>query len=84
MKVPMIALTFAALTIGGVAHAANPAADQASTIAKNAATQVVQTQWFVDQTSAAPKTRAQVRQELTQAEKGGQLARLNQELYSGS
>jgi invasion protein IalB len=84
MKVSMIALTFAALTVAGVAHAANPAADSATTIAKNAAVQTVQTQWSVNTESAAPKTRAQVRQELVQAEQDGQLARLNQQLYSGS
>lgn len=84
MKVSMIALTFAALTVAGVAHAANPAADSATAIAKNAAVQMAQTQWSAGTASAAPKTRAQVRQELVQAEQGGQLAHLNQSLYSGS
>ncbi|PRX36769.1 uncharacterized protein DUF4148 [Paraburkholderia sp. BL18I3N2] len=83
MKVSMIALTFAACVIGSVAHAAVPAPSTASVDSSQIA-QAAQPQWSASTDSAARKTRAQVRQELVQAEKDGQLANLNRSLYMGS
>lgn len=83
MKVSMIALTFAACAFGSVAHAAVPAALTA-TVTNSEIAQAAQPQWSANAARVAPKTRAQVRQELVQAEKDGQLANLNRSLYSGS
>ncbi|MFM0392446.1 DUF4148 domain-containing protein [Paraburkholderia phytofirmans] len=83
MKVSMIALTFAACVIGSAAHAAVPAPSNASVDSSQIA-QAAQPLWSASTASAAQKTRAQVRQELVQAEKYGQLANLNRSLYMGS
>ncbi|ASW01347.1 DUF4148 domain-containing protein [Paraburkholderia aromaticivorans] len=82
MKVSMIALTLAACVAGSVAHAAvlpAPAADANS----SQSAPVGQPQWSANAAGVAPKTRAQVRHELVQAENDGQLANLNRSLYSG-
>ena len=81
MKVSMIALTFAALAVGNLAHAANPAP---ATTKNPDVVQAAQAQWSAGAANVAPKTRAEVRHELVQAEKDGQLASLNRTLYSGS
>ncbi|WP_168789931.1 DUF4148 domain-containing protein [Paraburkholderia aromaticivorans] len=83
MKVSMIALTFAAGVIGSVAHAAVPAPSTAIVDSSQIA-QAAQPQWSASAANAARKTRAQVRKELVQAEKDGQLANLNRSLYMGS
>ena len=80
MKITMIALTFAACAVTSLAHAATPVAVGGH---RSAVAQAAETQWFQSIASAAPKTRAQVRQELVQAEKDGQLTNLNHSLYSG-
>ncbi|ACD18973.1 DUF4148 domain-containing protein [Paraburkholderia phytofirmans] len=82
MKFSMIALTFAACVIGNVAHAAVPAPSTASVDSSQIAQ--AQPQWSASTASAAQKTRAQVRQELVQAEKDGQLVNLNRSIYMGS
>ena len=78
MKRSMIALAFAACAVSGWAHAAGTSGS-AGEAASNAQTQ----QWSPTHNSIAPKTRAEVRQELVQAERNGQLARLNTTLYRG-
>ena len=78
MKRSMIALAFAAFAVSGWAHAAGTAGS-AGEAANNVQTQ----QWSPSRDSIAPQTRAQVRQELVQAERDGQLARLNTTLYRG-
>lgn len=78
MKHSMIALAFAACAVSGWAHAAGTSGTS-DDAANNAHTQ----QWSPIRNSIAPKTRAQVRQELVQAERDGQLARLNTTLYRG-
>jgi hypothetical protein len=83
MKVSMIALTFAASVIGSVAHAAVPT-PSTGTVDSSQIAQAAQPQWSASTASVAGKTRAQVRQELVQAEKDGQLANLNRSLYMGS
>ncbi|MFM0672586.1 DUF4148 domain-containing protein [Paraburkholderia sediminicola] len=83
MKVSMIALTLAACVIGSVAHAAVPTPSTA-TVDSSQIAQAAQPQWSASVASATSKTRAQVRQELVQAEKDGQLANLNRSLYMGS
>ncbi|MGA7778673.1 MAG: DUF4148 domain-containing protein [Paraburkholderia sp.] len=75
MKNSIIALAFAAFATVGVAHAANVTADQQDA----AQTQ----QWSASQSGAMQKTRAQVRQELVEAQKDGQLAALRK-LYQGA
>jgi hypothetical protein len=70
MKTSIIALALAASAFTGIAHAAVPVADSAD---KSAANRI----------SMMAKTRAEVRQELVQAQKDGQLASLNN-LYRGS
>jgi hypothetical protein len=78
MKASMIALTFVALTTTGIAHAADSVAANAGQSA------VAQTQqWPPSQNRIAPKTRAEVRHELVQAQQDGQLAYLHN-LYHGS
>lgn len=54
---------------------------QTATSVQTAATTTVAQQWAANQ-SSAPKTRAQVYQELVQAQKDGQIAHLNA-LYYG-
>lgn len=78
MKRSMITLAFAAFAVSGWAHAAGTAGS-----AGEAASNVQTQQWSPSSNSIAPKTRTQVRQELVQAERDGQLARLNTTLYRG-
>ena len=78
MKRSMIALAFAACAVSGWAHAAGTAGS-----ADEAASNVQTQQWSPSRDIIAPKTRTQVRQELVQAERDGQLARLNSTLYRG-
>jgi hypothetical protein len=78
MKRSLITLAFAACAVSGWAHAAG------TTVSAGEAASNVQTQqWSPSRNSIAPKTRAEVRQELVQAERDGQLARLNSTLYRG-
>lgn len=80
MKNTMIALSFAACAVSSLAHAVTPwdvSVDQST------AREMTQTQRTPSIASSGHKTRAQVRQELVQAEKDGQLANLNHSLYSG-
>ncbi|WNC93817.1 DUF4148 domain-containing protein [Paraburkholderia sp. FT54] len=83
MKVSMIALTLAACVVGSVAHAAVAPAST-STVDASQIAQAAQPQWSASAASVTSKTRAQVRRELVQAEKDGQLANLNRSLYMGS
>jgi hypothetical protein len=78
MKTSMIALAFAAFATAGFAHASDA---PATTGGQSAAAQVQQLS--ASQTGAMQKTRAEVRHELVQAEKDGQLAQLSS-LYRGS
>jgi hypothetical protein len=78
MKRSMITLAFAAFAVSGWAHAAGTVSSAGE------ATSNVQTQqWSTTRNSIAPKTRAQVRQELVQAEQDGQLAALSSTVYRG-
>ncbi|RKE37671.1 uncharacterized protein DUF4148 [Paraburkholderia sp. BL23I1N1] len=79
MKTSMIALAFAAFATAGFAHASD--APAAATVSQLGAAQVQQ--WSANQTGAMQKTRADVRHELVQAQKDGQLAQLSN-LYRGS
>ncbi|WP_089165114.1 DUF4148 domain-containing protein [Caballeronia sordidicola] len=78
MKRSMITLALAVCAVSGWAHAAgtvNAAGD---------ATSVVQTKnWSASPNGIAPKTRSQIRQELVEAKRDGQLAYLNSTLYRG-
>jgi hypothetical protein len=79
MKTSMIALAFAGLFATGSAFAAQtaPSTQPAQTALQTAG------QWVPpDGQNVAPKTRAQVYQELVHAEQDGQLAYLNATLYS--
>ncbi|MEA3089746.1 MAG: hypothetical protein QOJ04_1088 [Caballeronia sp.] len=79
MKTPMIALAFAGLLATGSAFAAQtaPSAQTDQTAIQAAG------QWVPPYGQAvAPKTRAQVYQELVHAEQDGQLAYLDSTLYS--
>ncbi|MFM0741361.1 DUF4148 domain-containing protein [Paraburkholderia xenovorans] len=77
MKTSMVVLAFAAFTAFGFAHAADAPANGAQPGS-------VQVQKSDAQAPAATqKTRAQVRQELLQAQQSGQLSYLTQ-LYRGS
>jgi hypothetical protein len=80
MKPSMIALAlaFAACAVSGWAHA-NGTVGSGDEAASNVQTQ----QWSPTRNSIAPKTRAEVRRELVQAKRDGQLARLNGTLYRG-
>ncbi len=78
MKTLMIAVSFAVFATTGFAHAAESAP---TTVDKSA---VVHVQQWSPKSDAAPRTRAQVREELVQAEKSGRLAYLNSTLYQGS
>ncbi|CAB3798616.1 hypothetical protein GCM10011400_57240 [Paraburkholderia caffeinilytica] len=78
MKTSMIALAFAAFATAGFAHASEA---PATTAAQSAVAQVQQ--WNPSQTGATQKTRAEVRHELVQAQRDGQLAQLGS-LYRGS
>jgi hypothetical protein len=83
MKVSMIALTLAASVLGSLAHAAELPAPADNVNASQIAP-AQQPQWSANAAASAQKTRAQVRQELMQAENDGQLANLNRTLYAGS
>lgn len=78
MKTSMIALAFAAFATAGLAHASGAPAASAD---QPGAAQIQQ--WNPNQTGAMQKTRADVRHELVQAERDGQLAYLSN-LYRGS
>ncbi|MFM0291742.1 MULTISPECIES: DUF4148 domain-containing protein [Paraburkholderia] len=82
MKVSMIAFTLAASVLGSLAHAAKLPAPADNVNASQIAP-AQQPQWSANATASAQKTRAQVRQELVQAENDGQLANLNRTLYAG-
>lgn len=78
MKRSMITLAFAACAVSGWAHAAGTVSSAGE------ATSSVQTQqWSSTRNSIAPKTRTEIRLELVQAERDGQLAYLNRTLYRG-
>ncbi|MFM0093881.1 DUF4148 domain-containing protein [Paraburkholderia sediminicola] len=77
MKTSMIALAFAAFATAGFAHASDA---PATTAGQSGAAQTQQ--WKPSQSGATQKTRAEVRQELLQAEKDGELAYLST-LYRG-
>ncbi|SAL27406.1 hypothetical protein AWB69_02099 [Caballeronia udeis] len=79
MKISMITLAFAGLLATGSAFAAQtaPSTQPAQTTVQSAG------QWVPPYGQAvAPKTRAQVYQELVHAEQDGQLDYLNSTLYS--
>jgi TolA-binding protein len=78
MKRSMITLAFAAFAVSGLAHAADTVSSGGE-----AASNVQTQQWSPSRDSIAPKSRAQVRQELVQAEQDGQLADLNRTVYRG-
>ena len=77
MKTLIIAVTLAVSATTGVAYAAGATA---TGVENAAATHLDQT---APGASAQPRTRAQVRAELVQAEKSGQLANLNRMFYQG-
>ena len=81
MKVSKIALAAFAFT----AFATTASAYAATSVDANAAGYTVQQshQWTPSQNAPQSKTRAEVRQELVQAEKDGQLAAINR-FYQGS
>ncbi|TDN63244.1 DUF4148 domain-containing protein [Paraburkholderia sp. BL10I2N1] len=74
MKTSIIALAFAAFTVSGFAQAADDATTATSTQTAQSGTSRI---------GASPKTRAEVRHELVQAQRNGQLASLRT-LYRGS
>ncbi|MEA3094825.1 MAG: hypothetical protein QOJ04_6167 [Caballeronia sp.] len=78
MKRSMITLAFVASAVSGWAHAAGTVS-----LAGDAASNVQTQQWSPARNSIAPKTRAEVRQELVQAQRDGQVAYLNRTLYRG-
>jgi len=78
MKRSMITLAFAACAVSGWAHAAGT-----NSLAGEAASNVQTQQWSPTRSSIAPKTRTEVRQELVQAQRDGQIAYLNGTLYRG-
>ena len=78
MKTSMIALAFAAFATAGFAHAS----DVTTTTGDQPGTAQMQ-QWSPIQTGAMQKTRAEVRHELVQAERDGQIAYLGK-VYRGS
>lgn len=91
MKQLMIALTLAGFAVTGSAFAqsttsgstANNTAKVASSTAPSTASNATTGQWTPPYgQTVAPKTRAQVYQELVQAEKDGQLAYLNSTVYA--
>jgi len=74
----MITLAFAAFAVSGWAHAAGTVSSGGE------ATSNVQTQqWSPSRDSIAPKSRAEVRQELVQSERDGQRDYLDRTLYRG-
>jgi hypothetical protein len=77
MKTSMIALAFAAFAVTGLAHASGNTATDGT---QPSAAQLQQ--WSPAPQSGAQKTRAEVRQELVQAEHDGQIAYLSK-LYRG-
>lgn len=78
MKHSMIILAFVASAVSGLAHAAGTVS-----LAGDAASNVQTQQWSPASNSIAPKTHAEVRQELVQAQRNGQVAYLNRTLYRG-
>ncbi|MFM0203369.1 DUF4148 domain-containing protein [Paraburkholderia fungorum] len=81
MKTSILALALAASLTTGLAHASETAA------AHSTDSGVAQSQsWSAagNGQDVAPKTRADVRQELVRAEHDGQLVYLNNNLYRGS
>jgi len=74
----MIILAFVASAVSGLAHAAGTVS-----LASDTASSVQTPQWSPARNSIAPKTRAEVRQELVQAQRDGQAAYLNRTLYRG-
>jgi hypothetical protein len=78
MKRSMITLAFVASAVSGWANAAGTVS-----LAGDAASNVHTQQWSPARNSIAPKTRAEVRQELVQAQSDGQVAYLNRTLYRG-
>jgi hypothetical protein len=87
MKVLMIAVSLAVLATTGAAYAANSAANSAAGSGSTSVekSNVARTDQWSPGNAALPRTRAQVRQELVQAQKSGELALLNNTLYrSGS
>jgi Domain of unknown function (DUF4148) len=81
MKALMIAVSFAVLATTGAAYAAPNAADSApATVEK---TDVVSSGQWSPNSDAQPRTRAQVRAELVQAQKSGELAYLDSTVYRG-
>jgi Domain of unknown function (DUF4148) len=79
MRASIIVLTFAAYATTGIAHAAvsSPTAD-----GKSASVQA--DKGSRSASGMAPKTRTQIRRELEQAQKDGQLAYLSRTLFVGS
>jgi multidrug efflux pump subunit AcrA (membrane-fusion protein) len=77
MKALMIAVSLAVSATTGFAHAAESAP---TTVDKTA---MVNAQQWSPQSDVAPLTRAQVREELVQAKKSGQIAYLHSTLYRG-
>jgi hypothetical protein len=79
MKPLMIAVSLAVLATSGAAYAADSAP---VTVGKSDALHQGQ---LSSESTALPRSRAQVREELVQAQKSGELAYLNKTLYrSGS
>jgi hypothetical protein len=78
MKRSMIILAFVASAVSGLAHATGT-----GSLAGDAGSNVPTQQWTPARNSIAPKTRAEVREELVQAQRDGQAAYLNRTLYRG-
>jgi len=74
----MVTLAFAAIAVSGWAHAAGTVS-----AAQETSNNIRAQQWSPSRNTNPPKTRAQVRQELIEAERDGQLAQLNSTLYRG-
>lgn len=77
MKAFMIAVSFAVFTTTGVAYAADSAP---TTVEKSDL--VSSGQWSPNR-DVQPRTRAQVKEELVQAQKSGELAHLDSTVYKG-
>jgi len=78
MKRSMIALAFAVCAVSGWAHTAGTVS-----MAGDAASDVQTQHWSAAPNGITPKTRSQIRQELVEAKRDGQLAYLNSTLYRG-
>ncbi|WP_158938963.1 DUF4148 domain-containing protein [Burkholderia sp. S171] len=82
MKTTMIALAFAGLTATGSAFAQSTAPAQSPAQAPAPVTLAQSGQWVPpDGQTIAPKTRAEVYQDLVKSEQDGQLDYLNRTLY---